>query len=381
MEGGGRRPTIRDVARHAGVSTAAVSKVLRRAYGVSPGMKARVEASIAELQYRPLAAARGMRGRTDTIGVFLVDLANTFFSVVVEGIRDAAEEAGCQVLIGQARRGLDAQRRLIEAMVDRGMDGLLLIAPFGPSAGLEQLAATIPVGVIGRHGPAEHFDTVASDDLTGSALIVDHLVALGHERISFLSHASAENQPEMPQLVRAQGYEKAMAGHGLEHFIDLVPALWSTEGGLEAGRRLAGRLQMPTAIHGGADVAALGAYTSLVEAGLRVPEDISIVGYDDVPAASLPPIGLTTVDQSGVIMGRQAAELLLSRMEGRRESQHVLIPPRLRARRTTAAPAPQVQGREASKPAVPPLLEEFPDVLSPGRNRDTTAESASGPPL
>jgi LacI family transcriptional regulator len=341
-----KRATISDVAEHAGVSRAAVSKVLRNAYGVSPAMRTRVEESMTLLNYRPLALARGMRGNSYTLGVFLVDLSNTFFSVLVEGVRDVAEELGYQVLIGQARHGLDAQKKLIEAMVDRRMDGLLLIAPFGPNEELERLGRSIPVVVLGRHGPATHFDTVASDDIAGSALIVDHLVSLGHERISMLANTQPDSEPGMPQTVRRHGYDVAMKKHGLARYIDHVPGRWGTESGLEAGRSIAGRppSARPTALHGGADVAALGAFTTLLEAGIRVPEDISIVGYDNVPATALPPISLTTVDQSGVQMGRQAAELLLSRIEGRSKSEHILIPPSLVIRKTTAAPAENPSG-------------------------------------
>ncbi|SDX56328.1 transcriptional regulator, LacI family [Arthrobacter sp. cf158] len=335
-----KRATISDVAEHAGVSRAAVSKVLRNAYGVSPAMRSKVEESMTLLNYRPLALARGMRGNSYTLGVFLVDLSNTFFSVLAEGIRDVAEELGYQVLIGQARQGLDAQKKLIEAMVDRRMDGLVLIAPFGPNEELEKLGRTIPVVVLGRHGPAQYFDTVASDDIAGSALIVDHLVSLGHERISMLANTQPASEPGMPQTVRRHGYDLAMEKHGLSQWIDHVPGRWGTESGLEAGRSLAARTpaQRPTALHGGADVAALGAYTTLFEAGIHIPDDMSIVGYDNIPAAGLPPIGLTTVDQSGVQMGRQAAELLLSRIEGRTASEHLLVPPRLIVRKTSAPP-------------------------------------------
>ncbi|MDQ0104681.1 LacI family transcriptional regulator [Paenarthrobacter nicotinovorans] len=335
-----KRATISDVAEHAGVSRAAVSKVLRNAYGVSPAMRSKVEESMALLSYRPLALARGMRGNSYTLGVFLVDLSNTFFSVLVEGIRDVADELGYQVLIGQARQGLDAQRKLIEAMVDRRMDGLLLIAPFGPNEELEQLGRTMPVVVLGRHGPADYFDTVASDDIAGSALIVDHLVGLGHRRISMLANTMPEGEPGMPQTVRRHGYNLAMEKHGLQEWIDHIPGRWGYESGLEAGRTIAQRplAERPTALHGGADVAALGAFTSLFDAGISIPADISLVGYDNVPSASLPPIGLTTVDQSGVQMGRQAAELLLSRIEGRSESKHILVSPKLIVRKTTAGP-------------------------------------------
>ena len=334
-----KRATISDVAEHAGVSRAAVSKVLRNAYGVSPAMRSKVEESMALLNYRPLALARGMRGNSYTLGVFLVDLSNTFFSVLVEGVRDVAEELGYQVLIGQARHGLEAQKKLIEAMVDRRMDGLLLIAPFGPNEELERLGSTIPVVVLGRHGPAKHFDTVASDDIAGSALIIDHLVSLGHQRISMLANTQPESEPGMPQTVRRRGYDLAMEKHGLSEWIDHVPGRWGYESGLAAGRSIAARPVRPTALHGGADIAALGAFTSLFDAEISIPGDISMVGYDNVPAASLPPIGLTTVDQSGVQMGRQAAELLLSRIEGRSESEHILVPPRLIVRKTTAPPA------------------------------------------
>ncbi len=223
-----KRATISDVADHAGVSRAAVSKVLRNAYGVSPpAMRTKVEESMALLNYRPLALARGMRGNSYTLGVFLVDLSNTFFSVLVEGIRDVAEELGYQVLIGQARHGLDAQQKLIEAMIDRRMDGLLLIAPFGPNEELEKLGRSIPpVVVLGRHGPAQYFDTVASDDIAGSALIVDHLVSLGHERISMLANTQPDSEPGMPQTVRRHGYDQAMEKHGLAEHIDHVPGRW-----------------------------------------------------------------------------------------------------------------------------------------------------------
>ncbi|MFC8039029.1 LacI family DNA-binding transcriptional regulator [Paenarthrobacter sp. NPDC057355] len=337
-----RRATISDVAKHAGVSRAAVSKVLRDAYGVSPAMRSKVEKSIEVLNYRPLALARGMRGSSYTIGVFLVDLSNTFYSLLLDGVRDVVEQPGYQVLIGQARHGLEAQRKLIEAMLDRRMDGLLLIAPFGPNKELEELGKIMPVVVLGRHGPADSYDTVASDDIAGSALIVEHLASLGHQRISFMGSTLSDNEPSMPQTVRALGYDLAMERHGLAEWIDHIPGLWATAGGAEAGRTIAERsiAERPTALHGGADIAALGAYTSLLEAGITVPGDMSIVGYDNIPVSALPPIGLSTVDQSGVEMGRQAAELLLSRIEGRTGSEHVLLPPKLIIRKTSAPPRP-----------------------------------------
>lgn len=329
-----KRPTISDVAQHAGVSKAAVSKVLRDAYGVSETMRSRVEASMKTLGYRPSALARGLRGSSFTIGVFIVDLHNTFFSVLIEGIREEAEANGYQLFLGPARQGLTGQRRMIEAMVDRRMDGLVLIAPFGASDELENIARGTPTVVLGRHGPALAYDTVASDDIAGSTLIVDHLVALGHRRIVHVSNvAEGKNEPGMPQEVRARGYLQAMERHGLAP--DVIVAPWTHEGGQKAGAEILARRTRPSAVHAGADVAALGLLTEMWSSGVKVPEEVSVAGYDNIFMGSLAPVGLTTVDQSGFEMGATAAKLLLERIQGRKESVSVLVPPRLVVRKTT----------------------------------------------
>lgn len=335
-----KRATISDVALHAGVSRAAVSKVLRGAYGVSETMKVRVEKSMAALGYRPSALARGMRGSSFTLGVFVVDLQNTFMSVLIEGIRAEAEVSGYQVFIGEASRGLSQQRRMIEAMLDRKMDGLLLIAPFGTAGDLEEIGCATPTVVLGRHGPGQSYDTVASDDMAGSALIVDHLAALGHRRIAHLKHVGREsNEDGMPQVVRAQGYIDAMVRNGLEREIDVIEGRWHQVGGHSAAELMLQRPHPPTAVHAGADMAALGVLAGLYEAGVKVPEEFSVVGYDNVFSASLPQIALTSVDQSGVEMGSLAARLLVERIQGRQEAVSTLVAPSLVVRRTTG-PAP-----------------------------------------
>jgi LacI family transcriptional regulator len=338
-----KRATISDVARHAGVSKAAVSKVLNDGYGVSDSMRERVESSMVALGYRPSALARGMRGSSFTLGVFVVDLQNTFMAVLIDGIRAAAEKHGYQVFIGKAERGLAQQAAMIEAMTDRKMDGLLLIAPFGTTEDLETTARNTPTVVVGRHGPGLAYDTVASDDLAGSALVVDYLAGLGHRRIAHLKHVGREkNQPDMPQEVRAEGYVQAMIRNGLEQDIDVVETRWSHEGGRQAVDIFRARRTMPTALHAGTDMAAFGVLSGLQEAGIKVPEDLSIVGYDNVFAGSLPSVGLTTVDQAGFEMGSLAAELLVERIQGRHEAVNKLVQPRLVLRKTVAPAAATV---------------------------------------
>lgn len=147
-----RRVTIVDVARHAQVSTTAVSKVLRNAYGASPEMRAKVRRAIEELGYRPLAAARGLRGQTYTIGVMLPDIRNPFFPEILDGVTGCLEATDYQVLLGPGCNGEKEEARVTEAMIDRGMDGLILVAPVSPRAHLEQVAAVVPTVVVGRHG-------------------------------------------------------------------------------------------------------------------------------------------------------------------------------------------------------------------------------------
>ena len=340
MDGQQKRATISDVAEHAGVSRAAVSKVLRGAYGVSDVMKKRVEESMEALGYRPSALARGMRGRSFTLGVFVVDLSNTFVTVLIEGIRAEAESRGYQVFIGEADMGLAQQQQMIDAMLDRKMDGLVLIAPFGPGEELERIGRSTPTVVLGRHGPGQGYDTVASDDIAGSALIVDHLVSLGHRRIAHLKHVGREkNESTMPQSVRAEGYVQAMVRNGLEKEVDVIESRWNHEGGAAAVDLMLKRDTPPTAVHTGTDMAAFGVLARFFELGLPIPENFSVVGYDNARAASLPQVALTTVDQSGFEMGTLATKFLVERIEGRQEPQAALVQPTLMIRRTTG-PAP-----------------------------------------
>lgn len=335
-----KRPTIVDVATHAGVSTAAASKVLRNAYGVSPEMKAKVQASIAALGYRPLASARGMRGRTHTVAVVVADLHNEFSSLLVEGLRRECEQQKYRLLVGPAGSGRAAQDRMIEDLVDRGMDGLVLISPLGTDEELSALARGIPIVVLGRHGSGLDFDSVAADDFAGAGLVVDHLVALGHRRIAYVNHVTeGTNDARLPEEVRVRGYVDAMIRHGLGDSIDIVQSQWTQEGGEEAGRLILSRPNRPTAVFAGCDVAAFGVLTAMWESGVAVPAEISIAGFDNVFTASLSPISITTIDQSGLQMGATSGRLLLERVGGRTESVNKILQPSLVSRNTTAAPA------------------------------------------
>ncbi|WP_329577621.1 LacI family DNA-binding transcriptional regulator [Streptomyces sp. NBC_01361] len=337
-----RRVTIVDVARHAQVSTTAVSKVLRGAYGASPRMREKVQQAIAELGYRPYAAARGLRGQTYTIGVMLPDIRNPFFPEILDGVTEWFENTDYQVLLGPGCNGEEAEARVTDAMIDRGMDGLLLVAPVSSRARLEQLAGAVPMVVIGRHGQSTRYDTVVDDDLAGAALVVDHLVSQGHRHIAHIEHLETDptRSEEMPNARRAEGYRRAMRAHGLADEIDIVSTSYTQEGGYLGARELLARTRRPTAMFAGADVVAMGVLDALSEAGLSVPDDIAVAGYDNTTLAALRQISLTSVDQGGRAIGGNAARLLLERITDRaKPTAQVTLSPTLMPRNSTAPPA------------------------------------------
>ncbi|WP_055712039.1 LacI family DNA-binding transcriptional regulator [Streptomyces torulosus] len=338
-----RRVTIVDVAKHAGVSTTAASKVLRNAYGASPEMRAKVRRAIDELGYRPHAGARGLRGQTYTIGVMLPDIRNPFFPEILDGVTASLADTEYQVFLGPGCNGEKEEARVTEAMIDRGMDGIILVAPVSPPAHLEHIAASAPTVVVGRHGKSPLYDTVVDDDAEGAALVVGHLTGLGHRRIAHIEHRETDptRLAEMPNARRADGYRLAMRAHGLEECINVISTSYTQEGGYLGAKELLARTATvrPTAVFAGADIVAMGVLDAVSEAGLSVPGDLSVAGYDNTTFAAFAPISLTSVDQSGREMGRNAVRLLLERIADRsRNSTQVTLSPTLVPRRSTARP-------------------------------------------
>ncbi|MEV7631835.1 LacI family DNA-binding transcriptional regulator [Microbacterium sp. NPDC089318] len=333
-----KRATIVDVAKHAGVSTASASKVLRDAYGVSESMKERVQASMDALGYRPHRPARGMRGRTYTVGMMVSDIDNPYFSLIADGLADVLRPRNYELLVSPAGYDAATQNQAIEALIDHQMDGLVLIAPLVSPADLERVSQEIPVVVVGNHSTSDNLDSVSGDDRRGAALVVDHLVELGHRRIGFVANRQASPEPQRPESVRLAGFQESMARHGLQDQATVVETQWSLDGGRDAARLIDGLDEPPTAVFAGADITALGIMSELWGQGRSVPDTFALVGYDNSRIASIGPIGLTTIDQSGPEMGQTAARLLLERIDGRSEASHLLLQPTLVVRATTAAP-------------------------------------------
>lgn len=335
-----KRATIQDVADHAGVSRAAVSKVLRDAYGLSDEMRRKVEAAMRDLDYRPQSQARGLRGRTFTFGISLPEIRNPFFPDILDGILETLGPSRYQPMIG-VRPAVDAtERDTIEMMIDRKVDGLILVAPHVPQDFFERVTSEVPTVIIGQHERGGNFDTVNNDDFAGGGLVVEHLAGLGHRRIGYLGVEIDEVGENNSTSLRFNGYRAAMERLGL---VDQVMVRnGSHRGGAKpppvVAREFLNEPDRPTAIFAWIDAAGISLMSAARELGLSVPEDLSVVGYDNSSVAALPQISLTSVDQSGHLLGETATRLLMERIEGRTEEVHFLVQPKLFIRESTAAP-------------------------------------------
>lgn len=334
--GRGNRVTIIDVARHAGVSTAAASKVLRNAYGVSDGMRERVQASIAVLGYRPHRPARGMRGSTYTVGMVVPDIENPFFNLVSDGASRVLSAERYELLIALPGLSSTGWVDAMDSLVDHRVDGLLLVAPPVAQEEIDRIARQVPVVVLGHHNSSGLLDSVASDDVMGADLVVDHLAALGHRRIAFVANPLEYHDPERLESVRHDGFLRAVRRRGLDRDAVVIDGDWTLDGGFAAARAVSALAEAPTAVFTGADVVAFGMLSDWWARDVRVPRDFSLVGYDNSKTSSLGPIDLTTVDQAGPEMGSLSGLLLLERIGGRQEAEHRLLTPRLVLRGTTA---------------------------------------------
>lgn len=328
------RPTMEDVAARAGVSRALVSLVMNNSPKVSPARREAVLRAADELGYQPHVMARSLASRTSTVlGVMVNDLRNAFFADVVEGLDAAAQAAGFDLILNTGGRSPARESNALRSLLSFRPAGIILLSPVVPASAIEAAAEQCPVVLVSRTSRAPKVDTVNDDGEAGSVLAVDHLVSLGHQRIAHLDGGGAAGAAP-----RRRGFQAAMRRHGLEPIV--VRSEHTDTAGEKAVRELLdtySRAELPTALVAGNDFNAVGAISALEEAGLRVPEDVSVVGYDNTSLAALRHLSLTTVDQPRTEMGRLAFEALAERVRGERsEPVRHLLHPSLVVRSTTA---------------------------------------------
>lgn len=323
-----RRVTQADVAARAGVSRALVSLVLRDAANVSDHRRQVVLDAMAELGYRPNAAARHLGRRTHTIGVVVQDLHYPFFAEVVDGIQSSAADRGLQVLINTGMRDPDVERAAVETFLELRMDGIVLISPDIPDHRLLEVAGVVPMVLVGRPIAADALDSVVTDERRGGWLATRHLLDLGHRRILDVT----SERPNASSTGREAGYRQALAEAGLA---DAARVVRDGEDVVAAASSWSGEPRA-SALFGHNDFVAADAWARLVEAGGPVP---AVVGYDNTNFAASPLLSLTSVDQPRLRMGRTAVEMLVERLDGRTGPRHEVLTPTLVPRRSSR-PAP-----------------------------------------
>ncbi len=329
-----RRPTMVDVAERAGVSRSLVSLVMRGSPRVSPQRRAAVLAAAQELGYSPDALASRLASRSSTVLAVLVsDLRNPYFGDIMEGLEAAAGDAGLQTILSSGRRTPASEEGAVAMLLGFRPAALILLSPVVRAAVLARAARQLPVVAVERAVRTPGVDTIQDDGLAGSALAVDHLVGLGHRRIVHLDGGQGAQSG-----VRRRGYLAAMHRHGLSPVVE--PSEYTeAAGAASVSRLLAGRRRF-TAVVAANDVNAIGAIGALDDAGLRVPEDVSVIGYDNTHLSALRHVALTTVDQPREEMGRLAVDLVQRRLGADQvvgTARHMLHPA-LVVRRSSAPP-------------------------------------------
>jgi DNA-binding LacI/PurR family transcriptional regulator len=324
-----------DVAERARVSKSLVSLVMRDSPRVAEESRRAILEAARELGYRPNAVARSLVQRSSGVfGCILSDLHNPFFADVADGIEEAAAAGGYRALLSAGFLDPVREASAVETLLQLQADGLIMLGPMMRLDAIEETACHIPLVVVGQQTRAKTLDSVRNDDGAGARAVVDHLVGLGHERIAHIHAGTLGGSRE-----RRGGYQTAMTRHGLGRHIRMVRGAFTEAGGEHGMRAILESGDVPTAVFVANDFAAMGALEAIDRAGLRVPHDISIVGYDDIITSHSARVELTTVAQPSVEMGRTAVNLLIERTEqGRTESRRIVLAPRLVARGSTAGP-------------------------------------------
>ena len=311
-----------------------VSLVLRNAPNVSDESRRRVLEAAKELGYRPNAFARRLASkRTSTIGVLITDMTNPYFGAVYTSIATAAERAGYDLLVAPGMRSPAKETHLINTLLEHRVAGLVLTTPLMPTGELRQVCAGWPTVVVGREVSIAGIDVVTTDEQHAALMIISRLVELGHRDVVHITGGA-----NRPARDRATAYRRAMAEFGLEP--REVQASFSETGGQLAGRRVVEMRPLPTAVIAANDLIAVGAMGVFRSAGLNVPGDVSVVGYDDSHVAQLALVQLTSVRQATDRFGEAAVSMLAERIEQARAGNQIQ---RLQAsliERSTTGPAP-----------------------------------------
>lgn len=330
--------TLRDVAKQADVSVSTVSRVFNEPDKVKVDTRVRVQQAVKALGYRPSRVARRLRvenGLAHMLGLVIPDIQNPFFADLARGVEDVAQANGYTVIVNNSDEDSDKQRMCLETLRTESVDGVILPPVREQDDDVDALAASgIPVVCVDRRMKTIAYDTIVSDSVQGAYEAVSYLIANGHRRIGLIGGIPSLSTSRE----RRVGYERAHSDHGADIHPELIREGDSRQ---ESGRSMAEELldlpEPPTALFTGNNLMTLGAVEAIHLRGLRIPQNISVVAYDDVPWALALNPPLTAVDQPGNEIGRRAAEMLLQRInDPGRSPTLVTLQPRLIVRKSVS---------------------------------------------
>jgi DNA-binding LacI/PurR family transcriptional regulator len=325
---------MEDVAREAGVSRALVSLVFRGMPNVSDQRRRAVLEAADRLGYQLHAVASRLAShRSRVIGVVVNDLANPVFAEVVEEFQERADADGYRVILAAASHESAREHVAIETLLEQRPDGLVIAGSLLAAKELGEIARRTPLTLVGRVVREDAVDCVTTDDSHGAEMAVEHLSSLGHRAIAHVDGGKGAGARE-----RRNGYRRAMKRLGLQDEIRVLPGEYVEQAGVVAARQLLAE-GLPTAVFAANDLIAIGLIDTLRQARVRVPEDVSVVGFDNTILARLSSISLTTLSQTGSKLGTLAFETVLGRANGlHAESLVHVVDPQLVVRGSTAAP-------------------------------------------
>jgi len=309
--------TLKDVAKQAGVSAMTVSRVINGSAGVDPETQRRVESAILDLEYVPNRVARGLVSqKTHTIGLIVPDVVNPFFAPVVRGAETTARKAGYRVLLCNSENDLRLEREYIDDLIEHRVEGLLLAPASDRSrvALLPLLRGSFPIVLLDRALPDIDCDSVVSDSIAGARKLIEHLIRVGHRRIAHFT----DSDDVSTGRDRLEGYRQALEAAGIGYADELIfQTTVDRIGGYRAVQHMLTLDPLPTAIFTVNNMTAVGAMEGLRERGLRVPEHIGLVCYDDVEHLAVLSPFLTVMDQPAETFGSLGAQLLFERISGK----------------------------------------------------------------
>ena len=306
--------TMRDVAKRADVSVSTVSHVVNNSRAVSLAARERVLEAMQELGYKPNIMARNLRRqRSNTIGMIVPDSTNPFFAEVARGIEDAGFAHNFSVILCNTDGDIAKQLAYTNALIENQVAGIVFVAAGVSTAQVQELQKrAVPLVIVDREVDGVHVDTVLTNHYQGGCLATQHLLDLGHQRVACITGGSDLS----PSADRGMGYQDVLAANGLAYNTDLLQGGdFQYAGGYLAAKQLLTAPNRPTAIFACNDLMAVGCISAARELGLSVPEDLSVVGFDDVKLASFTNPPLTTIAQPTYKIGTLAIEMLLDRLQ------------------------------------------------------------------